>query len=360
MKDDLIDLITYDLFEKQDICLDILREYFEFFALNVDVLSEEGIKFYSSFKTFIKNPKFNSLKTFLFYFAYQSKKFGSPMVKELLSQELLTAEITDPKVYLDFCMYCFFKGLYYIEKKNYFLATYLFCTPVKMGLNNYLENIIVFNEYTIQMIKALRFLKGLTDFDITNYLFKEKSRFSNFEVKINSEDIDVCLAFLRKERIDYDNFTNFIKINKELYQDYKLIGLKNEAKEMLVLKKIKENLKFYKKIKLTKLAQKTNIEFNLILKIIKKKCISGELNVKYDEETDILEVFDIDPGMKENVKKTQDLYKSIIEGNKNFFINLRDKKLNELNGGGKINMIKDRLIVNEENFDDYDDDAEDD
>ena len=42
------------------------------------------------------------------------------MVKELLSQELLAEEITDPKVYLDFCMYCFFKGLYYIEKKIIF------------------------------------------------------------------------------------------------------------------------------------------------------------------------------------------------------------------------------------------------
>ena len=356
-KGDLIQLITYDLFDKYHICLDILREYFEFFAIYEDIFFEEGIKLFSSFKDCIKNQKFNSLKAFLFYFAYQSKKFGSSMVKELLSQELLTAEITDPKVYLDFSMYCFFKGLYYIEKKNYFLATYLFCTPVKMGLNNYLESIIVFNEYTIQMIKALCFLKPLTDFDITNYLFKEKSRFSGFEVKTTYEDIDDCLVFLRKDRIDYDNFTNFLKKNKELYQDYKLIGLKNEAKEMLILKKIKEELKFYKKIKLAKLSQKANIEFNLLIKVIKKKCIAGELNVKYDEENDVLEVFDVDPGMKENVKKTQDLYKSIIEGNKNYFINLRDKKLNELNGGGKINIIKDKFIynVNDEDEDDEDD-----
>lgn len=355
-KDDLVYLITYDIFDKYDICLDILRDYFEFYAINADILLEEGIAIFSSFKDFIKNQKFNSLKTFLFYLAYQAKKFGSPMVKELLSQELLSAEITDPKVYLDFCMYCFFKGLYYIEKKNYFLATYLFCTPVKMGLNNYLDFIYVFNEYTMQMIRALCFLKALTDFDITNYLFKEKSKFLHFEEKIKYEDIDNCLAFLRKEKIDYDNFSNFIKMNKELYQDYKLIGLKNEAKEKLILIKIKENLKYYKKIKLAKLAQKTNIEFNLLIKTIKKKCISGELNVKYDEENDVLEVFDIDPGMKENVKKTQDLYKSIIEGNKNYFINLRDKKLNELNGGGKVNMIKDSLIYNINIDDDEDDD----
>ena len=136
LKDDLIELITYDLFDKDEYCLEILREYFEFSAINEELLLEEGINFFSSFKNFIKNQKFNSLKTFLFYLAYQAKKFGSPMVKELLSQELLTAEITDPKVYLDFCMYCFFKGLYYIERKNYFLAIDDLNQIIKMDPNN--------------------------------------------------------------------------------------------------------------------------------------------------------------------------------------------------------------------------------
>ena len=96
------------------------------------------------------------------------------------------------------------------------------------------------------------------------------------------------------------------------------------------MKKLREKLSLYKKIKLTKLVQLIEVDFKDLLRTIKKKCIEGELNVKYDEETDVLEVLDIDPGKLENVKKTQELYKQVIEGNKNIFISTRDKKLKEL------------------------------
>ena len=244
-KKNLIELITYELSEKDSICLNILREYFEFYA-EYNLLND-GLKYFEKYPDFIKTPKFTSVKTFLFYFAYQTKKFTSPMIKELLSQKLLSAEITKPKEYLDFCMYCFFKGLYFIEKKNYFMATYLYCSVVHMGLTNSYEELYIFNEFSIQMIRALCFLKGLSDFDITNYLFQSKSRIAKLsDEKMQFENIDECLAYLRKDKIDLDIFNNFIKNNKDIYNDYKLIGLKNEATEMLTLLKIKENLKMYK------------------------------------------------------------------------------------------------------------------
>lgn len=347
----LIELITYEVSEKENLCYDILREYFEFYA-EYNLLID-GLKFFEKYPDFIKISKFTSLKAFLFYFAYQSKRYTSPMVKELLSQELLNTEIKNPKEYLDFCMYCFFKGLYYIEKKNYFMATYLYCAAVHIGLRNPFENVYILNEFSIQMIRVLCFLKGLSDFDITNYLFKSHSRIAKLsDEQMKYGNIDECLSYLRKDKIDFDSFNNFIKSNKDIYNDYKLIGLKNEASEILMFLKVKDNLKLYKRIKLTKLAQITNIEFNKLIKVIKKKCMEGELNVKYDEESDVIEVFDIDPGMKENAKKTQNLYKSIIEGNKNYFISIRDKKLKELNHEGNFN---ENMIVNAY-YDDEDDD----
>ena len=353
----IIQLISYELFERNDVSRELLRIYFEFFA-QFDELKENGLNFFENFPFFIKNQKFNSVKSYLFYFAYQSKKYSSPMVKELLSQQLLNAQIREPKVYLDFCMYCFFKGLYYIEKKNFFMATYLYCTAVKIGLNNQLEGIFVFNEYTIQMLRALCFLKFLSNFDINECIFK-KSRFNKIsERKFEHEDIDECLFFIRKEKIDLETFEKFIKVYKDTYQNNKLIGLKNLAKDMIILKIIKDNLKMYKRIKLAKLSQITNIEFNMLLKVIKKKCIEGELNVKYDEESDILEVFDLDQGMKENVQKIQELYKSIIEGNKDYFLTLRDNKLNELNNEGRPNLTINNQIIGDNNFYDEDDDDE--
>ena len=60
--------------------------------------------------------------------------------------------------------------------------------------------------------------------------------------------------------------------------------------------------------------------------------------MKYDEETDVLEVLDVDPGKLEKVKKTQEIYKEVLEGNKNIFISTRDKKLQE--------MVKEDILFN--------------
>lgn len=53
--------------------------------------------------------------------------------------------------------------------------------------------------------------------------------------------------------------------------------------------------------------------------------LEGEINIKYDESEDIIEIYDIDPGLKERVKKSTDLYQKIMEGNKNMFIDLKEK-----------------------------------
>jgi hypothetical protein len=63
--------------------------------------------------------------------------------------------------------------------------------------------------------------------------------------------------------------------------------------------------------------------------VIRKKVMSGEINVKYDDITEVIEVFDVDPGLKERVQRTKELYKKIIDANKNLFITLRDKKMDD-------------------------------
>ena len=343
---DILTLITENFYFSSNLCPELFRELFKFFAKS-DILLQDGLSFFESFPFLIKKDGFNTAKAFLFYFAYRTKAYGSPMVKELLSQIFPTANITDGDVYLEFCMYCFYKGLYYIEKRNFFIATYLYCTAVQIGLNNQ-ENLIIFNEFSLQMIRCLCFLKILCDFDIKNCLFKKAEYKSFMNDKVDDEDIDNCLDFLKNDKVTFDTFEAFIGANKKNILNYKLSGLKREAEEMLILTKIRENIKIFKKIKLSKLCQLTNIKFEELLRVIKKKCLEGELNVKYDEENDIIEVFDVDPGMNERMKKTQELYKNLIEASKSNFISLRDKKLLDLHD------IPHVIQINQ--FDDDDDD----
>ena len=202
-RNDLEQLITLELFNKfPDEPLGVLRIFFAFYASQEDLLIE-GLKFYSLFPDLIKAIKFNSLKAFLFYFAYQTKKYNFPLVKELLGQELLNANILDQKIYLEFCMFCFYKGLYYIERKNYFMACYLYCVEVGMGIRGNFEDCKIFNSFSLQMLRSLCFLKSLSDFDIKNYLIKENNRMmmhgENGLLLIKDEDINTCLNYIFKE-----------------------------------------------------------------------------------------------------------------------------------------------------------------
>lgn len=345
IRNEVIQLISIDLFNKfPEEPLDVLRHFFRFFASNDDLLVE-GLKFFSLFPEITKVQKFNSLKAFLFYFAYQTKRYNSPQVKELLSQELLNASILDAKIYSEFCMFCFYRGLYYIEHRNYFMATYLYCVAISMGLRGNFEDCKILNCFSNQMIRSLCFLKSLSDFEIKSLLIREnRMHYGEQDSKIKHEDINECLNYILYDGNDYQNFTNFLKRNKEFCNNYKLNGLKNEAEETLIFKKIKETLYLYKKIKLSKLAQRTQIEFNDLMKVLKKKVLAGEINAKYDEVTDVLEVFDVDPGLKERVERTKGLYRNIIDANKNLFINLKDRKIEEMTGANAVgNFSKEEL-----------------
>jgi hypothetical protein len=356
LKTELLKIITIDLYNKcPEETMDVLRHYFKFFA-EYDQLYIEGLKFFSLFHDFIKIQKFTSIKAFVFYFAYQTKRYNFPEVQELLGQELLNVNICEPKKYLEFCMYCFYKGLYYIERKNFFMASYLYSVAVSMGLQGNSEDCKILNNFSMQMIRSLCLLKSLSDFDIKGYMFKESRNHyygnDNEIQNIKYEEIPECLNYIKNEKNELQPFNALIKSNKNFSEKYKLKGLIIEAENALIFKKIKETLCMYKKIKMSKLAQNCQVDFNDLMKVIKKKVLEGEINIKYDEATDILEVFDLDPGLKEKVQKTKELYKNIIEANKNLFIHLREKKMRELS---ENKMTKEEMEINMRQSEDYGD-----
>ena len=208
----------------------------------------------------------------------------------------------------------------------------------------------------MQMIRSLCLLKSLSDFDIKGYMFKESRNHyygnDNEIQNIKYEEIPECLNYIKNEKNELQPFNALIKSNKNFSEKYKLKGLIIEAENSLIFKKIKETLCMYKKIKMSKLAQNCQIDFNDLMKVIKKKVLEGEINIKYDEATDILEVFDLDPGLKEKVQKTKELYKNIIEANKNLFIHLREKKMRELS---ENKMTKEEMEINMRQSEDYGD-----
>lgn len=340
LKQDVISVITpFTLTYCKERVGKLLRHYFKNFA-NKPSTFPEAINFFSNFDftTSIKSLEFNSIKAFLFYFAYQSHRYNSEAVKELLSQHLISAQINDTGSFLDFSMYCFYRGMYYLENKNYTFAAYFFCSPVSLGLN-LKDNTLIFNIFIFQMIRILFFLRFLVnDFSIPDALFKKSnSRNRMEEMEINSfaignAEIDLYIKYLQEPRLGLEEFKKITKhLEKgKLIKNAKLEALKNLAEEEIKYNKIRQDLSFYKRTKLSSLVSRIQLEYNDVIKIIKKKVLEGKLNVKYDEVEDILEVFDVDPGLKQNVEETQKLYKELLECNKNLFIQLEENKKEKL------------------------------
>ena len=106
----------------------------------------------------------------------------------------------------------------------------------------------------------------------------------------------------------------------------------------------------YKRIKMTKIAQLKQLEVKDIMRVLKKKVLEGEINVKYDESEDIIETFDVDPGFKERVKKTSELYEKIVDGNKNMFLTIKNKKLNQLAGKDADDAIANAMANGNEGY----------
>ena len=314
----------------------ILRRFFIFYSIQDEYLNE-GLKFFSKFTQLIFTQEFNSIKAFLFYYAYQTRNYKTKEVKELLSQILLNAEIFHNKTYLDFCMYCFYRGLYFIEHKDYYMACYFYCYAVNMGLKTNQRGIKLLNGFTCQMIRSLCFLKFMTNFKVSFVLFKDQRFRRNFEdyLLIDHQDVSFCLDFIKEDKTDIKSFNEFKKKNLDNFNDCRLKGLMRAAEEEIIFSEIKKILKVYKRIRIAKIVQKTQLNFGDIMKILKKKVIEGEINIKYDESEDIIEVFDIDPGLKERVEKTKQFYEKIIEGNKNMFLNIKNNKIDELSGKSK-------------------------
>ena len=247
-------------------------------------------------------------------------------------------------------MYCFYRGLYFIEHKDYYMASYFYCTAVSMGLKTSQKGVKLLNRFTCQMIRSLCFLKFMTNYKITQTLFADRFR-RNFDdyLLIEHEDVSFCLDFIKEDKSDIKSFNEFKQKNLDNFKDCRLKGLMRLAEEEIIFSELKKIFKVFKKIRIAKIVQQTQINLSDIMKILKKKVLQGEINIKYDESQDIVEVFDLDPGLKERVEKTKVSYEKIIEGNKNMFLNMKYIKLDELNGKSKRdkNDIVNVMVDNE-------------
>ena len=212
------------------------------------------------------------------------RNYSSKEVKELLNQLLLSTEIIDSKTYLDFCMYCFYRGLYFIENKDFFMASFFYTSAVTMGLRLGQKGEKLLNGFNCQMIRSLCFLKFLTKFNISKTIFNDTRFHRDFSdyLLIDHQDVSFCLDFIKENKTDIKAFNEFKQRNLNNINDCKLKGLMRVAEEEIIFNEVKKILKVYKRTRMAKIVQITQINFNDIVKMLKKKVLNGEIDIKYD------------------------------------------------------------------------------
>ena len=253
-------------------------------------------------------------------------------------------------------MYNFYRGLYCIEHKDFYMASFYYCISVSMGIKNNVNNMKLLNGFNSQMIRSLCLLKYLTTFDISSALFRDSKFHRKFDdyLLIDHQDIAFCLDYIKEDKKDLKSFKEFMAQNNENLNKCNLKGLTKAAEEEIIFGMIKDFLKIYKRTRMMKLCQVTQLDFNVLMKILKKKVLEGEISIKYDESQEVIEVLDIDPGLKEKIQKNKELYEKIMEGNKNMFMDLKNKKLDKLSGKGNefevANNIENPMIEMDEDM----------
>ena len=67
-------------------------------------------------------------------------------------------------------------------------------------------------------------------------------------IKLNMKIWTTVLIILKNDKVSLDTFEAFVVSNKDTILKYKLSGLKKEAEEMIIVKKIRDHLKIFKRI----------------------------------------------------------------------------------------------------------------
>ena len=145
------------------------------------------------------------------------------------------------------------------------------------------------------------------------------------------------------------NFENFFESRKNDFNKCKISGLAKIALNEYYLNKVKKQLKYYNRIKLTKLQKEVQIEFNKLINIIFYGIYNNKINVQYDEVEDILEIFNDGENINKELEEVKNCYSLLTKALTNIY--LFDKnKVEEIQNFEKLSVEqKNQLLLKKHN-----------
>ncbi len=326
----------------------LFRKYFQFFADKKKYI--EGKKYFLQFKQMLPKIGFHPFKGYILFFSYLSKDYSE--IDDILYQIMISANFVSRMQSLDFSLYSFYKGEILLNRKNFILASLSFSYCVVHILNNK-ETII--DQFQIESIKRLCLLNDLLPKDIENSINKILSRFQ--KIKGLKELTNYLEYNDKKEKNNYKLLEDFIRSNKKELKENNILGLAKIALKELKFKYIQNYLRKYKRIKMSKLSNITEIEYPILKNILEWYVCNDKINIKFNESDDIIDVYDV--GTKENLEEIKIYYQYLNQVSYELYFYDKQrmaylKKITSLSPDEKEKMIQEMSQTTDDIYQDDD------
>ena len=275
----------------------LFRKYFQFFADKKKYI--EGKKYFLQFKQMLPKIGFHPFKGYILFFSYLSKDYSE--IDDILYQIMISANFVSRMQSLDFSLYSFYKGEILLNRKNFIFASLSFCYCVANIMNN---KEWIMDVFQIECIKRLCLLNDLLPKDIANSIDNIFSRFQR--IKGFKELIPYLEYNEKKEKNKHKLLEVFIGNNKKELKKDNILGLAKIALKELKFKYIQNYLRKYKRIKMSKLSNITEIEYPILKNILEWYVCNDKINIKFNEEDDVIDIYDVETG--ENLEEIKKFY----------------------------------------------------
>jgi hypothetical protein len=293
---------------------------------------------------------FESVKAYILYFSYHTNDYDD--IDDILNQIITKTEFNNRYESLDFNLYCFYKGNIFLIKKNFTLAAFSYLCSL-YHLLNCNENFI--DDAQISMIRRLTLLYQTVDSNIQKLI---KSLYNRFKKLKNYYEINKYINIIANDKMDDKDFENFIEEKKNEFTKNNISGLARISLNEYYLNKVKKNLKYYKRIKLSNLQKIIKMDINKLKNIIFYGIYNNKLNVQYDEDEDVLEVNNDDYVIYKELEEVKNYYSLITNAIGNLYL-FDKQKTEEINKYEKLNPeMKHKYLMEKQKNDNINDDID--
>lgn len=299
--------IKPELFKlKNDEISAILRYVFNDLAKNK--MYDKGYNFFIKFKNMSKPTEYYNFKAYILYFSHCIHKFDE--IEEILYDFAnFKSDISTIDEHRDYNLYLYYKGLIHLDLKEYNFAAFSF---LKLCMSNTKNQIVLIDTAQVHGLIYLLLVLPFLDSYMNANIASSISDFRYYQQnKSTSKEYQLLELASKNCNILYESLNQYIIENEITLKANNQYGFAKYSLLESATKIMISNLKKFKRITLSKLAKLSNIPIDVIQVALKNSVLNGKIEIRYDEEKDIIDVINVNLNAQEKMKELKNYYQKL-------------------------------------------------